>query len=67
MASVMVSRAIGRKYVIDAPIEEVHAMQVKAKVKQATGLQAYLRKKENDNTIVINTQWPVQTKDTNAS
>lgn len=67
MASVMVSRALGRKYVIDAPIEEVHAMQVKAKAKQALSLQAYFRKKENDNTIVINTQWPVQTKDTDAS
>lgn len=66
MASVMVSRTLGRKYGIDAPIEEVHAMQVKAKAKQAVSLQAYLRKKENDNTIVINPQWPVQTKDTNA-
>jgi DNA polymerase-3 subunit epsilon len=65
MASVKVSRALGRKYVIDAPIEEVHEMQIKAKVKQSTGLQAYLRKKENDQTIVINTQWPIQTKDTN--
>lgn len=65
MASVKVSRAIGKKYQIDAPVEEVHAMQVKAKIKQATSLQAYLRKKENDPTIVINTQWPVQTKDTN--
>ncbi len=67
MASVMVSRALGRKYGIDAPIEEVHAMQVKAKAKQSRSLEAYFRKKENDNTIVINTQWPVQTKDTNAS
>jgi len=65
MASVKLCRAIGRKFVIDAPIEEVHAMQVKAKVKQSTSLQAYLRKKENDPTIVINTQWPIQTKDTN--
>lgn len=67
MASVKVVRALGRKYKIDAPVEEIHAMQIKAKAKQATGLQAYLRKKENDNTIVINTQWPVQTKDTDAS
>jgi hypothetical protein len=42
-------------------------MQIKAKVKQSTSLQSYLRKKENDNTIVINTQWPIQTKDTDAS
>lgn len=67
MASVKVVRALGRKYEIDAPVEEVHAMQIKAKAKQATSLQAYLRKKENDPTIVINTQWPVQTKDTDAS
>jgi DNA polymerase-3 subunit epsilon len=67
MASVKVSRALGKKFEIDATIEEVHAIQIKAKAKQAAGLQAYFRKKENDNTIVINTQWPVQTKDTNAS
>lgn len=67
MASVKVSRAIGHKYAIDAPVEEVHAMQIKAKAKQAAGLQAYFRKKENDNTIVINTQWPVQMKESNAS
>jgi DNA polymerase-3 subunit epsilon len=67
MASVKVSRALGEKYEIDGSIEEVHAMQVKAKVKQSKGLEAYLRKKENDQTIVINTQWPIQTKDTNAN
>jgi DNA polymerase-3 subunit epsilon len=67
MASLKVARILGRKFEIDAPVEEVHAMQIKAKVKQSTSLQSYLRKKENDNTIVINTQWPIQTKDTDAS
>jgi DNA polymerase-3 subunit epsilon len=63
MASVKISRAIGKRYEIDAPIEEVHAMQIKAKAAQARSLQEYLRKKENDPTIVINDQWPIQTKD----
>lgn len=67
MASLKVARILGRKFEIDAPVEEVHAMQIKAKIKQSNSLQSYLRKKENDNTIVINTQWPIQTKDTNAS
>jgi DNA polymerase-3 subunit epsilon len=67
MASVQVARIIGRKFEIDAPIEEVHAMQIKAKAAQARSLQEYLRKKENDSTIVINGEWPIQTKDNNAN
>lgn len=72
MASVQVARAIGRKYEIDAPVEEVHAMQVQAKAKQASSFQRYLRSKkdEHGNLIdpyaVINDEWPIQTRENNA-
>jgi DNA polymerase-3 subunit epsilon len=61
MASVKIARAIGRKYEIDSPLEEVHAQQVIWKKKQAQGLQDYFRKSKNDPTIVINGEWPYQT------
>jgi DNA polymerase-3 subunit epsilon len=67
MASVKVSRAIGRKYEIDFPIEDVVEMQKAMKAEQAASFQKYLREKrdEEGNLIdpfaVINGEWPIQT------
>lgn len=62
MASVKIAREIGRQFEIDVPVEEVHAQQVIWKRKQSAGFQKYKRQLENDNTIVINDEWPFQTK-----
>ena len=74
MASVKISRAIGRKFEIDVPIEEVHAMQKQFKARQAASFQDYLRKKRDeegnlvDPSAIINQEWPIQTtKETHAS
>lgn len=67
MASVKISRAIGRKFEIDAPIEEVHAMQKLFKARQSASFQEYLRKKRDeegnlvDPNAIINPEWPIQT------
>lgn len=60
MASVGVARAIGRKYKINGPVEEVHARQIEFKREQSESLQKYFRKSKNDETIVINGEWPYQ-------
>jgi DNA polymerase III subunit epsilon len=62
-ASVQIARKIGEQWEIDVPVEEVHAKQIIWKKKQSAGFQKYLREKEQDNTIVINDEWPFQTKD----
>lgn len=71
MASVKISRALGRQFEIDAPIEEVHAMQKVFKAEQAAGLERYLRKKQKEEgepvDAIVNREWPIQTKDKNAS
>lgn len=61
LASVKIARALGRKYRINAPIEEVHAKQIDFRREQSESLQEYFRKKENDDSIVINGEWPYQT------
>lgn len=60
MASVGVARAIGRKYKINGPVEEVHARQIEFKREQSESLQAYFRKSKNDDSIIINGEWPYQ-------
>jgi DNA polymerase-3 subunit epsilon len=62
MASLGISRAIGRKYEIDSPIEEVHAQQIIWKKMQAESFQKYLREKKDEPDAVINGEWPYQTK-----
>ena len=61
LASLQIARAIGRKYEINFPMEDVMEMQKAMKLEQATSFQKYLRNKENDPTIVINGEWPIQT------
>jgi DNA polymerase-3 subunit epsilon len=39
---------------------ELHKSQKAWKAEQALGLQNYFRKKNNDNSIIINGEWPVQ-------
>lgn len=60
-ATVMLARAIGKKYKIDDPVEDIHAKQVEFKREQALDLQKYFRKSKNDDSIIINTEWPYQT------
>lgn len=62
LASLGIARAIGRKYEIDSPIEEVHAQQVIWKKLQAESFQKYLREKKGEHDAVINTEWPYQTQ-----
>lgn len=59
-ASVAVARAIGKKYKINSPVSEVHAKQIEFKKEQSVSLQAYFRKSKNDDTIIINGEWPYQ-------
>jgi len=59
-ASVAVARAIGKKYKINSPVSEVHAKQIEFKKEQSISLQAYFRKSKNDDTIIINGEWPYQ-------
>ena len=59
-ASVAIARAIGRKYKINGPVEEVHARQIEFKREQSESLQAYFRKSKNDDSIIINGEWPYQ-------
>jgi hypothetical protein len=63
LASLGIARALGRKYEIDSPIEEVHAQQVIWKKLQAESFQKYLREKKGEHDAVINTEWPYQTKE----
>lgn len=60
MASVQIARAIGRKFKINGPLQEVHERQIEFKKEQAESLQKYFRKSKNDDTIVINGEWPYQ-------
>ena len=55
-ASLGIARAIGKKYEIDSPIEEVHAQQVIWKAKQSASFQKYLRR--SDPEAVVNGEWP---------
>lgn len=64
MASVLVARAIGKKYKLNMPVEEIHEKQKEFKKEQSESLQEYFRKSKNDPTIVINSDWPVQLTDT---
>jgi DNA polymerase-3 subunit epsilon len=63
LASLGIARAIGRKYQIDSPIEEVHAQQILWKKLQAESFQKYLREKKDEPDAVINGEWPYQTKE----
>lgn len=65
LATIYIARRLWRKLPEAMTIELLQDMQKDSKYEQATSLQAYLRKKENDDTIVINTQWPYTTKDEN--
>jgi hypothetical protein len=47
-------------------IELLQEFQKDAKIEQSESFQEYKRKAENDPTIVINSEWPYQTKETNA-
>lgn len=62
-ASVQIARKIGELWEIDAPIEEIQAQQKIWKKKQAAGFQRYKRELDNDQTLIINGEWPFQTKD----
>lgn len=62
LATLHIARRLGSKIPKEMTIELLQDMQRASKYEQATSLQAYLRKKEQDDTIVINTQWPYQTK-----
>lgn len=59
-ASVELARALGRKFKINSPVEQVHARQIEFKREQAESLQAFFRKSEKDDSIVINGEWPYQ-------
>jgi DNA polymerase-3 subunit epsilon len=60
MASVQIARAIGKKYKLNMPVEEIHEKQKEFKKEQSESLQAYFRKSKNDPSIIINSDWPVQ-------
>lgn len=62
LASVFIARAIGEKFEIDVPVEEVHAKQIEWKAQQAESFEKYLRKSK-DPLARINRQWPIMTKD----
>lgn len=62
LASVQIAREIGKKYQIEVPVEEVHRMTKVFKKEQSQSFQEYLRKKENDPTIIINDEWPIQSR-----
>jgi DNA polymerase-3 subunit epsilon len=62
LASLGIARAIGRKFQIDSPIEEVQEQQVIWKKLQSESFQDYLRTKKNEPDAVVNGEWPYQTK-----
>lgn len=57
MASVKIARAIGEKFHIDAPWDEVHNQQRIWAEEQAASLQEYFRKSKDPNAIVRG-DWP---------
>ena len=72
-ATLHIARQLGKFFKPEMSIEHLQEFQKDAKIEQSTSFQKYLRKKVDeegnlvDPTAVINAQWPVQTKDTNAS
>lgn len=66
LATIHIARALQHKLPSKMTIELLQQLQKDAKYEQATSLQAYLRKKEEDDTIVIDTDWPFQKKEPNA-
>lgn len=63
LATIFIARSLYKKLHSEITLELLQEMQKESKYEQATSLQAYLRNKDNDDTIVINTQWPLQTKE----
>lgn len=61
LATLFVARKMKGRFNEGMTLELLQEFQRDAKLEQATSFQAYLRKKENDDTIVINTEWPYQT------
>lgn len=62
LATLHIARKLWIKIDDRMTIELLQDMQRASKYEQATSLQAYLRKKENDDTICISTEWPYQSK-----
>lgn len=62
-ASVEVLHEIARRYptLVRVPLPELHARQVDWRREQQESLQAYLRRVKNDDTIVVEAEWPIQT------
>lgn len=61
LAAALVFRAIAAKFPdkIEIPLPELHAKQVQWRREQQESLQAFLRKKKNDPTIVVDSEWPI--------
>lgn len=64
MATLQVARLMPHafpkdKIDLDMPLDRLHAHQVLWKYEQAQSLQEYFRKKEKDDSIIVNGEWPV--------
>ena len=72
-ATLHIARRLKKYFKPEMTIEHLQEFQKDAKIEQSTSFQKYLRKKLDedgnlvDPTAVINSEWPFQTKDTNAS
>lgn len=65
-ATLHIARRMKKFFKPEMTIELLQEFQKDAKIEQSESFQEYKRKAENDPTIVINSEWPYQTKETNA-
>ena len=60
LAAGLIFRALARKYPkrVDIPLPELHAAQIKWRREQQESLEDYLRRKNNDPTLMLQKSWP---------